>query len=538
MGLKLYKKVKKLFNNYFILKYLADFLNNEIKDRIIIDIFSQEKNKLVISLKKNISTDDIKFLEFSCEKGSTYLVLREIFYKAKRNYAQLFEYLYGSSIDSVMLYKYDRVISIKLNNKYNLNFFFITGKQNLIIDSGEIIHDSFKLSDDLKNNTLDSLLERKTKQTNEKEVVTIQDYIKSHYYHYGPIILEEVLYNLNLNGNEILTLDIKSEIDKEFNIILHSIENPSFILYKVKTEYIPSLVKLNSLNEYEYIEYSNINSMLAEYISHYIRNKKTEEIKKDVLKTIEKKEKSLISKIQSIKKQIENNQDFGHFLEYGNIIICNKEFIDKGQQLFVYNNYKIPLDKKLNAVQNANKYFDKYKKAKKNIDDLKNKLIKFEKMLDELLNEKDKILNITDYKIIKEMNTGIVKDKENPDLKLFRIFKFDENFEVWVGKNSLANDLLTTKYSSQNDLWFHIRDYPGSHTVLKKKNKKLDFPKSYISRAASIAAYYSKAKNAGNVAVAYCERKYIKKRKGMKEGTVIMQKEKVIYVRPEIPEEI
>ena len=140
---------------------------------------------------------------------------------------------------------------------------------------------------------------------------------------------------------------------------------------------------------------------------------------------------------------------------------------------------------------------------------------------------------------IKELEKEFKKDKkmEKDETQRFRKFKVEGDYEVWVGKDSAANDLLTTRHAAQNDLWFHVRGSSGSHTVLKVSNKKEQIPKEAISAAASIAAYYSKARNAGNVPVAYCEKKYVKKKKGFREGTVVMEKEKVVFVKPNLPEE-
>ncbi len=118
----------------------------------------------------------------------------------------------------------------------------------------------------------------------------------------------------------------------------------------------------------------------------------------------------------------------------------------------------------------------------------------------------------------------------------FRKFVLSEDYQVWVGKDSKSNDLLTMHYSAPNDLWFHIRGTSGSHTVLKTGNKTENLDKKIIETAASICAYYSKARNAGNVPVAFCQRKYVKKKKGFNEGSVVMEREKVIFVKPKLPE--
>ena len=120
--------------------------------------------------------------------------------------------------------------------------------------------------------------------------------------------------------------------------------------------------------------------------------------------------------------------------------------------------------------------------------------------------------------------------------KNFRVFPLHNGFEVWVGKNSAANDLLTFKFTRQNDIWFHVRGTSGSHTVLKiPEGFDGVIPKDIITTAAEICAYYSKAKNAKNVPVAYTESKNVNKYKGAKSGSVVVKGEKVVKVVPKTP---
>ncbi|MCC6866729.1 MAG: DUF814 domain-containing protein [Ignavibacteria bacterium] len=127
--------------------------------------------------------------------------------------------------------------------------------------------------------------------------------------------------------------------------------------------------------------------------------------------------------------------------------------------------------------------------------------------------------------------------EEDKNLKYFRIYPLDQGFEVWVGKNSEANDLLTFKYTKQNDLWFHVRGTSGSHTVLKfPEGFEGSIPKEMIKKAAEICAFYSKAKNAANIPVAYTQGKNVSKFKGAKSGSVVIKGEKVIKVKPGVPD--
>ena len=136
--------------------------------------------------------------------------------------------------------------------------------------------------------------------------------------------------------------------------------------------------------------------------------------------------------------------------------------------------------------------------------------------------------------MVKEL--GYMTDKEQEELPPFKIFAVEGGFTVYAGKNSVNNDLLTFRYAKPNDLWFHARGSSGSHVVLKLGTGEGTPTKKAVEQAASIAAYYSKMKNAKHVPVAMTERKYIHKPKGAPAGTVALDKEKVIFVQPLLPE--
>ena len=112
----------------------------------------------------------------------------------------------------------------------------------------------------------------------------------------------------------------------------------------------------------------------------------------------------------------------------------------------------------------------------------------------------------------------------------FKHFTFQE-FDIYIGKSSENNDELTQRFAKKDDMWLHARGVAGSHVVIKKK-PGLDFPKELISYAASLAAYYSKAKGSGLVPVIYTPKKFVRKPKGANVGQVVVEKEEVILVEP------
>jgi predicted ribosome quality control (RQC) complex YloA/Tae2 family protein len=107
---------------------------------------------------------------------------------------------------------------------------------------------------------------------------------------------------------------------------------------------------------------------------------------------------------------------------------------------------------------------------------------------------------------------------------------------VYVGKHARSNQELTFAFARPNDYFFHIRSYEGAHVILRAKIPRGQRPnKRDIDDAASIAAYFSKAKKQKNVPVSYTQRKYLKRNRKGKLGSVILMREDVVFVDPGLP---
>jgi predicted ribosome quality control (RQC) complex YloA/Tae2 family protein len=109
------------------------------------------------------------------------------------------------------------------------------------------------------------------------------------------------------------------------------------------------------------------------------------------------------------------------------------------------------------------------------------------------------------------------------------------DWTVLAGKTDQDNDRLSLKTAKPNDWWFHIRGMPGSHVILRSKPDQ-EPDKDTLKQAAAIAAYHSKARNGGVVAVSCTRAKDVTKPRGAKPGTVQIRKESVLKVRPALPE--
>ena len=94
-----------------------------------------------------------------------------------------------------------------------------------------------------------------------------------------------------------------------------------------------------------------------------------------------------------------------------------------------------------------------------------------------------------------------------------------DGYHMYVGKNNLQNDELTFSFANGNDWWFHAKQMPGSHVILKTEGQEV--PDRAFEEAARLAAYYSKGREQDKVEIDYIQKKHVKKPVGAKPGFVV-----------------
>ena len=121
--------------------------------------------------------------------------------------------------------------------------------------------------------------------------------------------------------------------------------------------------------------------------------------------------------------------------------------------------------------------------------------------------------------------------KTGPRLHEYRL---PDDWIVLAGRTDADNDHLSIRTAAPGDWWFHVRGVPGSHVVLRARPDR-EPDRDTLRQAAAIAAYHSKARNAGIVPVACTQARYVTKPRGAKLGTVQIRKETILKVRPALP---
>jgi predicted ribosome quality control (RQC) complex YloA/Tae2 family protein len=102
-----------------------------------------------------------------------------------------------------------------------------------------------------------------------------------------------------------------------------------------------------------------------------------------------------------------------------------------------------------------------------------------------------------------------------------------------VGGSAAANDILSTELAAGDDWWFHADTVPGSHVILRAREDE-EPGRETLYQAAAVAAYHSKARAAGRVAVLVTRARHVSKPRGVPAGTVNVARGRVVHVRPDV----
>lgn len=297
--------------------------------------------------------------------------------------------------------------------------------------------------------------------------------------------------------------------------------------------------------------YDSFSALLDSFYFERDRADRMKNKAQDLLKLLSNASDRLARKINTQQAELSKCADREPLRVSGDLIQANLYRIEKGAPFADLENFyqegspqiRIKLNPALSATQNAQKYYKAYSKAKTAEQVL---AVQLEKAQEELLYI-DTVFDALS-RAVTERELTEIRDEltEQGYLKKARgrqktnaalaplTFTSSEGFTVLVGRNNRQNDKLTLKTANNNDIWFHTKNIPGSHTIIVTNGKTPG--EQTILEAAQLAAYHSRAKDSAQVPVDYTQVRYVSKPQGAKPGMVIYKNNKTLYVTPCLPE--
>ena len=376
----------------------------------------------------------------------------------------------------------------------------------------------------------------------------IDKWMLQHFNGMSTIVLNEISYRTGID--KACPVQDISSADKEtwcqaieaFGKELQGITGA--YVYTIQGKEVIFPLELQSLSLYPRRHFTIIEEYLSEYqTTHRPLNGEQEELRKKVGKLIEKQKR----KIKRIAAELKETSKMDTYKLYGDLLMIHAyEPHNHEKNITVPNllsesqeNITISLDPAYSITDNANRYYKRYTKMRNRLQ-MSSQLhaeneghLNYLYSLEYALENTSTKAELADIKAEMQQMDLISQGHKNKQCKesaqdILTISV--DGLDIWIGRNNRQNDFLTLKKAHPYDLWFHVKNQPGSHVILACHGTKPT--DRQIEKAAQLAAYYSKARNSSKVEVDSTLIRHVKKPAHAVPGYVIFDHQTTYIAEP------
>ncbi|AYO47402.1 NFACT family protein [Streptococcus mutans] len=459
------------------------------------------------------------------------------------------KYLQGALIENIEQIENDRILEMSISNKNEI------GDQIKVTMIIEIMgkHSNIILLDKNEGKIIESIKHIGFTQNSYRTILPGSRYLAppkiqaQNPFTISDETLFEILQTEDLAANNLqklfqglgrdtaaeLSQRLKTDTFKNFKLFFDSPTSPTL------TE--KSFTAITFSNSQE--TFGSLSDLLDYFYQDKAERDRIAQQASDLIHRIQNELEKNKKKLKKQEQELQDTDKAEEFRQKGELLTTYLNQVPNNQDSVELDNYytgqkvSIPLNKALTPSQNAQRYFKKYQKLKEAVKHL-GSLISETKATIQYLESVDNALNQASLSEISEIReelvqTGFVKRRHREKIQKRKkpepYLASDGKTIILVGKNNLQNDELTFKMSKKGELWFHAKDIPGSHVLIKDNLNPSDEIKT---DAAELAAYFSKARLSNLVQVDMIEAKKLNKPSKAKPGFVTYKGQKTLRVTP------
>lgn len=541
-----------------VTKAVISELNKVLIGAKVNKVLEPNKNEIVLEVYNN---GEKYFLELSIHPESCRIGLTSYLKSNPQNAYNfcmlLRKYLVGTRIVSITNYDLERTVEIKFEGYNELNdlvkrklYIEIMSRQSNIIltNEKEIIIDTLKHLDSGSRSLLPAHpftytpitkvsfidienFEEFYELVEESGESSITRKLPEIFIGFSKTFVRNVLNKLEIN-DEQCSLEELERIYDYLKELISNLDTNEIVCVDLVKDYT---IELGNKNDE-----LQINKFIDKY--YYLKEQSLvfNNSKNNLLRIISSSLKKVYKKLENINQKLKECDNMEQYKIYGELLIANLYRLDNDTNLSeieVFNYYTnenvlIKLDSKLSISKNVDKFFKKYNKLKNTLEIVtaqKAETMREIDYIESIIYSIDNAKTMSDIdEIYGEVSEHLVIKKETSG-KINNMKKSEDNipeplqimgYKVYVGKNNIQNSNLSLKFARPYDIWFHTQKIHGSHVILRIENQNDDIPEELLYECAKLAMKNSKAKNATNVAVDYCEARFVKKASNGKPGMV------------------
>lgn len=277
--------------------------------------------------------------------------------------------------------------------------------------------------------------------------------------------------------------------------------------------------------------------LLDEY---YLRRDHAESMRhkaQSLIRTVKGQRDRAVKKLALQQEELQRSTDRDMLRRRADLIMSNLYQICKGDRVLKAVDYydpeqptvEIALDPLKTPQQNAAALYKQYQKAKTAEVHLTALIADGERniqYLNSVLEELSRAESEQDLAAIRSelRETGFLRQEKGQKKGKLRpraplTFVSDAGLEILVGRSNQQNDELTHRIARRTDYWLHVQRIHGSHVIIRANDA---IPDDFtIAQAASLAVYYSQARDSGKTPVDYTMVRNVRRPSGALPGMVL-----------------
>ncbi len=357
-------------------------------------------------------------------------------------------------------------------------------------------------------------------------------------------VAREIVYVASGATDTCIGVCDAKRLENTFFAVIDRVKNADFAPTLVLDGAKPVEYAFCPLKQYGGLEtraYESAGQMLDDFFHTRDRENHIRQRAADVLRILTNADARIRKKLELQRAELRDCEEGETYKKYADLITANLYQLSRGMtrvELTDYEDYRedgsfgtvmVTLDNRLSPTANAQRYYKKYNKTKTARVELARQIELGEtelRYIDSVFDSLTHAETATDLAEIRDelyrsgyasrMKNYVAHKQKNPTVAEFRT---TGGFRVLCGKNNVQNEYITHRIAGKNDYWFHVKNLPGSHTVMITDGEEPSVED--FTEAAEIAAYFSKGADGQNVEVDYTLVRNVKKPAGGKPGLVI-----------------
>ncbi len=544
--------------NYHTLRALATEWRTSLVGRTLEDVWSQERDELSLTFA---GRDGAQTLRAGVRPPLLFIFSTDGYARARRNAATLFEQAIGSRLESLRIADRDRMLFLDLSGGITFQVALFGPRANVFLVASNRILSAFRNDSALAGAAPPA--PRPAPYPGDEAAFTAR------YDPKGRSITQAVcracpLFDRTL-GAEIavragLNPNAPAETSpKDREALFHAAETvrrdllaPAPRIYRDEQGApLFSLIALEHVRDLEEESFETVGQAVREGVRRSLAHQRFRELFDPLEKALERAVRQYDRRLQHMQEAESRESRADQYETWGHLLTAQAQDIPRGaeeaslQNLFSEGeNITVPLDPALSAIENARHFYERARRARtarKTAERRRAETVQGAREVRELLDALRAIKTLQalrDFRMDREdLLARFLNDSKQQARHIpFRRFRLRAGYEVWAGRNARQNDELTFRHAQKYDLWMHARGVPGVHAVLRLPHRNAAPDAAIIRQAASIAAWFSKARGSGLAPVTVAERKYVRKAKGGPPGAVTTERETVLLVEPGLPD--